>query len=49
MQDIGTKKYYFRIKIYELDIAVEKVNYLFVIENITNKEELRILNIRYKF
>ncbi|CAD8201019.1 unnamed protein product [Paramecium pentaurelia] len=49
VQDIGSKKYYFRIKVYELDIIENKINYLFVIENITNKEELRLLSVRYKF
>ncbi|CAD8090625.1 unnamed protein product [Paramecium sonneborni] len=49
VQDIGSKKYYFRIKVYELDTIGNKINYLFVIENITNKEELRQLSVRYKF
>ncbi|CAK56993.1 unnamed protein product (macronuclear) [Paramecium tetraurelia] len=49
VQDIGSKKYHFRIKVYELDATENKINYLFVIENITNKEELRQLSVRYKF
>ncbi|CAD8070790.1 unnamed protein product [Paramecium sonneborni] len=49
VQDIGSKKYYFKIKVYELDTIGNKINYLFVIENITNKEELRQLSVRYKF
>ncbi|CAD8085810.1 unnamed protein product [Paramecium primaurelia] len=47
-QDVGTMKYYLRIKVYEIEIN-NKINYLFLIENITNKEELRQLNIRYKY
>ncbi|CAD8188799.1 unnamed protein product [Paramecium pentaurelia] len=49
VQDIDSKKYHFRIKVYELDTIGNKINYLFVIENITNKEELRQLSVRYKF
>ncbi|CAD8170343.1 unnamed protein product [Paramecium octaurelia] len=49
VQDIDSKKYYFRIKVYEIDNIGNKLNYLFVIENITNKEELRQLSVRYKF
>ncbi|CAK61389.1 unnamed protein product (macronuclear) [Paramecium tetraurelia] len=48
IQDVGTMKYYLRIKVYEIEIN-NKIYYLFLIENITNKEELRQLNIRYKY
>ncbi|CAD8109373.1 unnamed protein product [Paramecium sonneborni] len=48
VQEVGEMKCYLRIKVYEIEIN-NKVNYLFLIENITNKEELRQLNIRYKY
>ncbi|CAD8116531.1 unnamed protein product [Paramecium sonneborni] len=48
IQDVGTLKCYLRIKVYEIEIN-NQIHYLFLIENITNKEELRQLNIRYKY
>ncbi|CAD8200344.1 unnamed protein product [Paramecium pentaurelia] len=48
VQDLGSMKCYLRIKVYEVEIN-NKINYLFLIENISNKEELRQLNIRYKY
>ncbi|CAD8189145.1 unnamed protein product [Paramecium octaurelia] len=48
VQEVGAMKCYLRIKVYEVEIN-NKINYLFLIENISNKEELRQLNIRYKY
>ncbi|CAK92711.1 unnamed protein product (macronuclear) [Paramecium tetraurelia] len=48
VQEVGALKCYLRIKVYEVEIN-NKINYLFLIENVSNKEELRQLNIRYKY
>ncbi|CAD8106229.1 unnamed protein product [Paramecium sonneborni] len=51
VQDLKIKKKHFQIKVYEVKIQAKPKDpvYLFVIENITNKEELKELTFRYKF
>ncbi|CAD8195387.1 unnamed protein product [Paramecium pentaurelia] len=51
VQDLKTKKKHYQIKVYEVKLQAKTKEpvYLFVIENITNKEELKELTFRYKF
>ncbi|CAD8189936.1 unnamed protein product [Paramecium octaurelia] len=51
VQDIKSKKKHYQIKAYEVKIQAKSKDpvYLFVVENITNKEELKEITFRYKF
>ncbi|CAD8103079.1 unnamed protein product [Paramecium sonneborni] len=51
VQDLKTKKKHYQIKVYEVKLQAKPKDpvYLFVIENITNKEELKELTFRFKF
>ncbi|CAK80497.1 unnamed protein product, partial (macronuclear) [Paramecium tetraurelia] len=51
VQDHKSKKKHYQIKVYEVKLQSKLKDpvYLFVIENITNKEELKELTFRFKF
>lgn len=51
VKDLKAKKKHLQIKVYEVNLSRKTKDpvFLFIIENITNKEELKELTYRYKF
>lgn len=49
--DVNDKHKSFQLRVYEVDMALQSTSpiYLFILENITNKEKLKLLTSRYRF